>query len=74
MLQEKAMEGPCEEATRENLAFIAEQVSHHPPSKWAWSCPSCMVGAELEIDGSVFLLYNACGVCCISAVELFTGI
>ena len=32
-LQEKAMEGPCEEATRENLAFIAEQVSHHPPSK-----------------------------------------
>ena len=57
MLQEKAMEGPCEEATRENLSFIAEQVSHHPPSKWAWSCPSCMVGAELEIDGSVFLLY-----------------
>lgn len=28
---EKAMEGPCEEATRENLSFIAEQVSHHPP-------------------------------------------
>lgn len=27
------MDGPCEEATRENLSFVAEQVSHHPPSK-----------------------------------------
>ena len=44
------------------------------PSKWAWSCPSCMVGAELEIEGSVYLIINACGVSCISAVELFTGI
>eukprot|EP00105_Crassostrea_gigas_P005452 XP_011419068.1 PREDICTED: oxysterol-binding protein-related protein 9-like isoform X1 [Crassostrea gigas] len=28
---EKAVDGPCEEATRENLSFVAEQVSHHPP-------------------------------------------
>lgn len=30
------MDGPCEEATRENLSFVAEQVSHHPPSKSAF--------------------------------------
>ncbi|XP_061192653.1 oxysterol-binding protein-related protein 9-like [Saccostrea echinata] len=28
---EKAVDGPCEEATNNNLAFVAEQVSHHPP-------------------------------------------
>jgi len=32
LIKEPALDGPIPWTTKNNLAFIAEQVSHHPPS------------------------------------------
>jgi len=32
-MKEPALDGPVPWTTKNNLAFIAEQVSHHPPSE-----------------------------------------
>ena len=40
ILQELSEEGPVPWTSKNNLSFISEQVSHHPPSKYSTVLPA----------------------------------
>ena len=43
------VDGPVEWSTRDQLSFVAEQVSHHPPSKQKQNFPSLSLSPSLNL-------------------------
>ena len=63
--QEYVTDGPVPWATKNNVSFICEQVSHHPPSKWTserldtiWYDLICRCNFYIKINGNVQIYKN----------------